>query len=88
MLPNSQFPADLVTLTEEIHNGKCHFLCSGRWYSLHPMRLKLGGSHLTYKVASKCLNVCERVIVAERKVDGRLSSRAVQLFVNVLERKF
>ena len=28
MWPNSQFPADLVTLTEEIVNGKLHFLCS------------------------------------------------------------
>ena len=26
--PNSQFPADLVTFTEEIHNGKLHFLCT------------------------------------------------------------
>ena len=28
MLPNPQFPADLVTFTEEILNGKLHFLCS------------------------------------------------------------
>ena len=28
MWPNSQFPADLVTFTEEIRNGKLHFLCS------------------------------------------------------------
>ena len=26
---NPQFPADLVTFTEEILNGKLHFLCSG-----------------------------------------------------------
>ena len=26
--PNQQFPADLVTFTEEIRNGKLHFLCS------------------------------------------------------------
>ena len=26
MLPNPQFPADLVTFTEEILNGKLHFL--------------------------------------------------------------
>ena len=30
MLPNPQFPADLVTFTEEILNGKLHFLCSDR----------------------------------------------------------
>ena len=29
MRPNPQFPADLVTFTEEIPNGKLHFLCSG-----------------------------------------------------------
>ena len=28
MRPNPQFPADLVTFTEEILNGKLHFLCS------------------------------------------------------------
>ena len=28
MWPNPQFPADLVTFTEKIHNGKLHFLCS------------------------------------------------------------
>ena len=28
MWPNSQFPADLVTFTEEILNEKLHFLCS------------------------------------------------------------
>ena len=28
MRPNTQFPADLVTFTDEIFNGKLHFLCS------------------------------------------------------------
>ena len=28
MGPNLQFPADLVTFTEEIRYGKLHFLCS------------------------------------------------------------
>ena len=28
MWPNPQFPADMVTFTEEIINGKLHFLCS------------------------------------------------------------
>ena len=30
MWPNQQFPADLITFTEEILNGKLHFLYSGR----------------------------------------------------------
>ena len=28
MWPNPQFPADLVTVTKEIINGKLHFSCS------------------------------------------------------------
>ena len=28
MWPNSQETTDLVTFTEEIYNGKLHFLCS------------------------------------------------------------
>ena len=28
MLPNPQFPSDLVTFTAEILNGKLYFLCS------------------------------------------------------------
>ena len=28
MWPNPHFPADLVTFTEEILDGKLHFLCS------------------------------------------------------------
>ena len=30
MRPNPQFPADLVTFTEEILNGKLHFFCEVR----------------------------------------------------------
>ena len=28
MWPNSHFPADVITFTEEILNGKLHFLCN------------------------------------------------------------
>ena len=34
MWPNSQFSADLVTFTEEILNGKLHFLCSNTFLFL------------------------------------------------------
>ena len=30
MWPNPQFPADLVTFTEETRKGKLDFLCSGK----------------------------------------------------------
>ena len=36
MSPDPQFPADLVTLTEEILNGKLHFLCIERMVSIFP----------------------------------------------------
>ena len=35
MRPNPQFPVDLVTFTEEIFNGKLHFLCSDYIANLH-----------------------------------------------------
>ena len=31
MLPNPQEAADFVTFTEEVLNGKLHFLCSDRY---------------------------------------------------------
>ena len=39
MWPNSQFPADLVTFTEEIPNGKLHFLSSD--FFIKPVITKL-----------------------------------------------
>ena len=35
MWPNPQETADLVIFTEEIFNGKLHFLCSDYWLSFH-----------------------------------------------------
>ena len=37
MWPNPQFPADLVTFTEKILNGKLHFLCSEIFYMGYEM---------------------------------------------------
>ena len=37
MWPNPQFPADLVTFTEEIPDGKLHFSCSDR-VEIYPQR--------------------------------------------------
>ena len=34
MWPNPQETADLVKFTEEILNGKLHFLCSGNGFKL------------------------------------------------------
>ena len=53
MWPNLQFSADLVTFTEDILNGKLHFLCSlgGLLYSilLFPYTLQ-ALSHLQHKL--------------------------------------
>ena len=38
MWPNSQFPVDLLTFTEEILNGKLHFLCSAELTVYHKFR--------------------------------------------------
>ena len=39
MWPNPQFPADLVTFTEEILNEKFHFLCSDLFFIiLEPLK--------------------------------------------------
>ena len=41
MWPNLQFTADLVSFTEEILNGKLHFLCSALDYE-YPILAELG----------------------------------------------
>ena len=45
MRPNAQFPADLVTFTKEICNGKLHFLCTeGTCYLLKTVISKNSGN--------------------------------------------
>ena len=41
MWPNPQFPADLVTFTEETFNGKLHFLCNDKTCSDHTQTMQL-----------------------------------------------
>ena len=44
MWPNPQFPADLVTFTEEIPNGKFYFLCSDIYdVALYSRQLTVSG---------------------------------------------
>ena len=44
MCPNPRFPADLVTFTEDILNGKFHFLCSASqfqaWFEIEVSQLR------------------------------------------------
>ena len=51
MWPNPQLPVDLYTFTEEVFNGKLHFLCSGYcmvWSNY--MKLNEDKSHLLVAV--------------------------------------
>ena len=51
------------------------------------VRSKIRGSHLTCKVANRCLNVRERLEVVGWKKDGPLPSFAVLWIASVCERK-
>ena len=58
MWPNPQFPADVVTYTGEILNGKLHFLCSVskfpviNYFSNHGVHPHLG---LTFLIESRSI---------------------------------
>ena len=55
MWPNPQFPADLVTYTEEIHNGKLHFSCSFILYppSIYLFKVNNENTRAVCKICSK-----------------------------------
>ena len=50
------------------------------------MQIKIHGSHPTWKVAKKCLNVRLWVEVVERNEDGFLSSRAALWIISVCKK--
>ena len=52
MWPNLQFPEDLVTFTEEILNGKLHFLCSAN-YAIFPNNFCALLTHTSSPVKTK-----------------------------------
>ena len=54
MWPILQFPADLVTFTEEIHNGKLHFLYNVAAYKFLANAYNFKrNSLLTYRVVKR-----------------------------------
>ena len=63
MWPNSQFPADLIIFTEEIHNGKLHFFCSAiiySWYTVEREQSQAGfdyGRFAKVKAEALCVAV-------------------------------
>ena len=61
MWPNPQFPADLVTFTEEILNGKLHFLCSGgksKVFSISTSSIDFRISNLDMKALILWISFC------------------------------
>ena len=55
MWPNPQLPADLVTFTKEILNGKLHFLCSVSRKTLTKIDEVKSSAH-TYVIVNKYLH--------------------------------
>ena len=55
MWPNLQFPADLVTFTEEIFNGKFHFLCSESFKKRYQMDSNNTGLSLSNNIPTKVI---------------------------------
>ena len=53
---NPQFPADLVTFTEEIFNGILHFLCSVLCYFLNSERQTFQTFHTFIEGDAKAIN--------------------------------
>ena len=64
MWPNRQIPVDLVTFTEEILNGKLHFLCSVDRENLHIFRKTWGVSK---KISE---NLWVMIIIKVTKLQG------------------
>ena len=52
MWPNPQDAADLVIFTEEIFNGKLHFLCSVKWLCFNKISRKDSDGHNVSKAAN------------------------------------
>ena len=60
MWPNPQLPGDLVTFTEEILNGKLHFLCSAA-------AGKTGAEYSIFFKRDLCQSITEAGIIPDYK---------------------
>ena len=83
MWPDPQIPADLVTFTEEIPNGKLHFLCSSLLLQALPNLLTnlLGEKHPLAKTRSLRLAVWK--ITGKLWKSKGISAMQQNLFPNV-----
>ena len=57
MWPNPRFPADLLTFTEEIFNGKLYFLCSASqfqaWFEIEVSQLRSATPDMLQRMSNK-----------------------------------
>ena len=89
MGPYSQFPADLVTFSEEILNSKLHFLCNGSYlihFSVQQFQqnlkmVQLGSARLAQKVLqSQTSNIL--LLLYKRKREVQESGHDYQMVQN------
>ena len=64
MWPNPQFPADLVTFTEEILNEKLHLLCSEYFSYDFKKSTNLGKLYLLPKSHRRLYNIPGRPVIS------------------------
>ena len=79
MWSSPQFPADLVTLTEKILNGKLHFLCSV-WTSLIKS-FPFDSNPFDMNATRNILNATIKYVLSTKKFKEPLS-KAVKKFSN------
>ena len=71
MWPNPKETADLVTFTEEIHNGKLHFLCSESLISINPWSTFSMGLQFS-KISYANNSLCKKESPPEKFIPGIL----------------
>ena len=84
MSPDPQFPADLVTLTEEILNGKLHFLCIERMVSIFPqsvVSILVNNENKIFKMPRSVTKVFE---CKHKEADSRMIFYALQQQASVV----
>ena len=77
MRPDPQFPADLVSFTEEILNGKLHFLCSAN--RLNNLSRNLFPIHAVYAYMLQNTGILE-IIEIKGSMDKKLVNSFTILF--------
>ena len=89
MRPNPQFPAHLVTVTEEIVNGKFYFVCSARIASFY-MKARdylkdfVKNCRVFVILKTKSQYLCDQRIINCHKLAGHVRNLSVKFPQNAL----